>query len=75
MVPCYFEKSIVAILIVLKVGGASVPLEPTHPAVRREKILKQVEARIGLASSLFSNLAHGRYILCLQCAEIDQGAA
>ncbi|CAE7021457.1 Destruxin synthetase [Pyrenophora teres f. teres] len=54
MVPLCFEKSmwtVVAMLAVLKAGGAFVPLDPDHPASRHEEIFKQTGAQIVLTSS------------------------
>lgn len=48
-VPFCFEKSvwaIVAMIAILKAGGAIVPLDPTHPISRRLEICGQVDARI-----------------------------
>nr|ARJ54907.1 nonribosomal peptide synthetase 1 [Curvularia lunata] len=53
MVPLCFEKSmwtVVAMLAVLKAGGAFVPLDPDHPASRHEEIFKQTEAKVVLTS-------------------------
>ncbi|EFQ86310.1 hypothetical protein PTT_18488, partial [Pyrenophora teres f. teres 0-1] len=53
MVPLCFDKSmwaVVAMLAVLKSGGAFVPLEPTHPITRHEEIFKQTKARVVLTS-------------------------
>jgi amino acid adenylation domain-containing protein len=55
-VPLYFEKSmwiIVAILAVLKAGGAFAPLDPKHPRSRYEEILKQTNAKVVLASEKY----------------------
>lgn len=52
-VPICFEKSaccIIAILAVLKAGGAFVSLDPTHPTSRHEEIVKDVNANILLCS-------------------------
>ncbi|XP_014550476.1 hypothetical protein COCVIDRAFT_31812, partial [Bipolaris victoriae FI3] len=54
MVPLCFEKSmwtVVAMLAVLKAGGAFVPLDPDHPASRHEDIFKQIGAKVVLASA------------------------
>ncbi|KAE8146888.1 hypothetical protein BDV25DRAFT_143253 [Aspergillus avenaceus] len=54
MVPLCFEKSrwaIVAILAVLKAGGAFVPLDASQAAARRETILARVGAKVILASA------------------------
>jgi amino acid adenylation domain-containing protein len=59
VVPLCFEKSmwtVVAMLAVLKAGGAFVPLDPEHPASRREEILKQTKAVVVLTSPQFSTL-------------------
>ncbi|KAK8036909.1 non-ribosomal peptide synthetase [Apiospora marii] len=53
MVPVCFEKSlwaIVAMLGVIKAGGAWVPLNPEHPASRLEEIVSSVDARVVLVS-------------------------
>ena len=52
-VPLCFEKSawtIVAMLAVLKAGGAFVPLDPSHPVERRKAIIDDVKARVMLVS-------------------------
>lgn len=52
-VPLCFEKSmwtVVAMLAVLKAGGAFVPLDPAHPSSRLEHIIGQVGATFVLAS-------------------------
>jgi amino acid adenylation domain-containing protein len=54
MVPLCFEKSmwtVVAMLAVLKAGGAFVPLDPDHPRSRHEEILKQTKASLVLTSA------------------------
>nr|XP_036577763.1 NRPS protein [Colletotrichum truncatum]KAF6784822.1 NRPS protein [Colletotrichum truncatum] len=53
LVPICFEKSkwgIVAMLAVLKAGGAFVPIEPSHAAERRENIIAQTGAKVILTS-------------------------
>lgn len=53
-----FEKSkwaIVAILAVLKAGGAFVPMDPNHPPQRQETIISQISPKILLASSSFAS--------------------
>lgn len=53
-----FEKSkwaIVAILAVLKAGGAFVPMDPNHPPQRQEAIIRQTNPKILLASSSFAS--------------------
>lgn len=39
-----------AMLAVLKAGGAFVPLDPTHPAARLQSLVRSVQARIMLCS-------------------------
>ncbi|EMD58241.1 hypothetical protein COCSADRAFT_129976, partial [Bipolaris sorokiniana ND90Pr] len=59
MVPLCFEKSmwtVVAMLAVLKAGGAFVPLDPDHPASRHEDIFKQIGAKVVLTSAQFGML-------------------
>ncbi|CAA9956393.1 EntF Non-ribosomal peptide synthetase module protein [Pyrenophora teres f. maculata] len=58
VVPLCFEKSmwtVVAMLAVLKAGGAFVPLDTDHPATRHEEIFRQTGARIVLASAQYSS--------------------
>ncbi|KAJ4315639.1 hypothetical protein N0V94_005836 [Neodidymelliopsis sp. IMI 364377] len=53
LIPICFEKSkwaTVAMLGVLKAGGAFVPLDPAHPHQRLTEILEQTEARFILGS-------------------------
>ncbi|KAI9731551.1 MAG: NRPS [Cirrosporium novae-zelandiae] len=53
-VPICFEKSgwaVVAMIAIMKSGGAFVPLDPSHPKSRLEFIITQVEANIVLTSS------------------------
>ncbi|KAK1624740.1 putative nonribosomal peptide synthase, partial [Colletotrichum phormii] len=53
VVPFCFEKSlwaIVAIMGIVKSGGAFVPLDPSHPSSRHEAIMRQVGAKIVLTS-------------------------
>ena len=50
-----FEKSawaVVAMLAVMKSGGAFVPLDPSHPMNRRQDIIDQVKAKVLLTSTL-----------------------
>ncbi|KAI2484863.1 EntF Non-ribosomal peptide synthetase module protein [Pyrenophora tritici-repentis] len=57
LVPLCFEKSmwsVVAMLAVLKAGGAFVPLDPDHPASRHEEVFKQTGAQVVLASAQHS---------------------
>lgn len=53
MVPICFEKSmwaVVAMMAILKVGGAFVPLDPDHPESRLETIVNSVQASVIMAS-------------------------
>ncbi|EXM12396.1 hypothetical protein FOTG_19103 [Fusarium oxysporum f. sp. vasinfectum 25433] len=62
IVPLCFEKSIwtvVAMLAVLKAGGAFTSLDPDHPRSRHEEILKQINARVVLTSAQCSALLVG----------------
>ncbi|EKV21467.1 Nonribosomal peptide synthase Pes1 [Penicillium digitatum] len=53
-----FEKSkwnIVAMLGVMKAGGAFVPLDPTHPTSRLQALIQSVQAPVVLCSQHLSN--------------------
>ncbi|KAI9368786.1 hypothetical protein BJX61DRAFT_546202 [Aspergillus egyptiacus] len=53
LVPLCFDKSIwyfVALLAVLKAGGAFVPLDPTHPPARLQSLIRKVNAKLVLCS-------------------------
>ncbi|RDW58724.1 hypothetical protein BP6252_13200 [Coleophoma cylindrospora] len=59
LVPVCFEKSmwaIVAMLSILKAGGACVPLDPAHPPARRQVILDDLKASVVLTSLMHQNL-------------------
>ena len=59
VVPLCFGKSawtIVAMLAVMKAGGAIVFMEPSHPMVRLEGILQQVQSKIVLTSPQYSQM-------------------
>jgi len=59
MVPFCFEKSawtIVAILAILKAGGAFVPLDPAHPVARLQGIVSDLKARVMLCSPQYQRL-------------------
>ncbi|EHA28225.1 hypothetical protein ASPNIDRAFT_212679, partial [Aspergillus niger ATCC 1015] len=59
IVPLCFEKSawyVVALLAVLKAGGAFVPLDPTHPSSRLREIVSQVDAPIILTTAKHHDL-------------------
>lgn len=60
IVPIIFEKSqwaVVAMLAVLKSGGAFVPLDPSQGADRRQYILHHTNSRIALTSSFYSDVS------------------
>ena len=53
MVPICYEKSmwtIVAMLGIMKAGGAFVPLDPSHPTSRRRAIIKDIDAQVMIVS-------------------------
>ncbi|KAL7780525.1 hypothetical protein CFE70_010549, partial [Pyrenophora teres f. teres 0-1] len=57
VVPLCFEKSmwtVVAMLAVLKAGGAFAPLDPDHPVSRHKEILRQTGARMVVVSAQHS---------------------
>ena len=59
-VPLCFEKSawtIVAMLAVMKSGGAFVPLDPAHPITRLQGIVDDVKAKLVLCSSKHADLS------------------
>ena len=62
MVPICFEKSrwaIVAMVAVVKAGGAWVPLNPQHPPARLRMIMEDVSASIILVSSSTGETCQG----------------
>ncbi|KAH6989025.1 hypothetical protein BKA56DRAFT_710304 [Ilyonectria sp. MPI-CAGE-AT-0026] len=53
-VPFVFEKSlfaVVAVLAILKAGGACVPIDPGHPQARQQDIISMCKAKLVLTSS------------------------
>ena len=59
IVPFCFEKSkwvVVAMLAILKSGGAFAPLDPEHPQSRHKEIFKQTEAMVLVTSEKYSTL-------------------
>ncbi|KAL2812692.1 hypothetical protein BJX63DRAFT_432394 [Aspergillus granulosus] len=53
LVPLCFDKSMwyfVAVLAVLKAGGAFVPLDPSHPPARLQSLIRKVNAKLILCS-------------------------
>lgn len=70
MVALCFEKSkwiVVAMLAVLKAGGAFVPIDTSQAAHRRERILAQADATVILTSQQQEATIHrpGRTVLCI----------
>lgn len=58
-IPILFEKSmwtVVAILSILRAGGAFVPLDPTHPRDRLKALIGQVKAELALTSFNYQDL-------------------
>jgi non-ribosomal peptide synthetase component F len=73
LVPLCFEKSawtIVAMLGILKAGGAFVPLDPTAPISRLRDIVGDTEARIMLCSPTYHDLCS---TLVPQAITIERG--
>ncbi|PWY87430.1 nonribosomal peptide synthase [Aspergillus heteromorphus CBS 117.55] len=59
IVPLCFEKTawyVVAMLGVLKAGGAFVPLDPAHPSARLREIIGQVDAPVVLTTARYESL-------------------
>ena len=59
IVPLCFEKTawyVVAMLAVLKAGGAFVPLDPAHPSARLREIVGQVDAPVVLTTAKYHSL-------------------
>ncbi|KAK4139158.1 uncharacterized protein C8A04DRAFT_40942 [Dichotomopilus funicola] len=82
-VPYFLTKSKwtpVALLAIWTAGGAVVPLEPTHPAARRNDILSQLQAPIIVTNTaLHNNLAqsldpHNGPVRQLLCVDGDYDA-
>jgi len=74
IVPLCFEKSmwtVVAMLAVLKAGGAFAPLDPEHPRSRQEDILQQTKARVVLTSAQHSTLYSDRIVVVVSEASIQ----
>lgn len=62
LVPIIFEKSlwaIVAMLGILKAGGAFVPIDPSQGPDRREGLLRQTSAKLVLVSRRHAQLELG----------------
>ena len=64
IVPLCFEKSmwtVVAMLAVLKAGGAFTPLDPEYPASRHVQIIQQTKAKLVLASTQYSDFCQSNH--------------
>ncbi|KAI3399120.1 hypothetical protein diail_7699 [Diaporthe ilicicola] len=79
LVPICFEKSawaIVAMLSVLKAGAAFVPLDPAQPALRRAKILRQLDDRapVAVASIAYAKAIQedGRRVVIVGPSELER---
>ncbi|KAI9848835.1 MAG: NRPS [Sclerophora amabilis] len=62
LVPMCFDKSawtVVAMLAVLKAGGACVALDPMHPQGRREGIINDVRAKVAVVAPQHAGLLEG----------------
>jgi len=63
LVPTLFEKSkwaVLAMLAVLKAGGAFVPLDPGHPVTRLRQLTASTGTRVVLASARHADLLAGQ---------------
>ncbi|CAG9951160.1 unnamed protein product [Clonostachys rosea f. rosea IK726] len=72
MVPFCFEKSpwaIIAMLGIMKAGGAFVPLDPGHPFDRRKSLVQEVNARIVLVSPSTAQACEGIAELVIEISE------
>ena len=69
IVPVCFEKSmwaVIAMLAVLKAGGAFVPLDPLHPIERLTTIIRKTRASLVVTSATHSALFQGgAVIICV----------
>uniref|UniRef100_A0A0B7KPS8 Carrier domain-containing protein n=1 Tax=Bionectria ochroleuca TaxID=29856 RepID=A0A0B7KPS8_BIOOC len=77
MVPLCFEKSrwtIVAMLAVLKAGGAFVPLDPSQAVDRQKAILSQLECFVAVTSPQHSDLLtqHGYTVVTIGSGTIEK---
>ena len=66
IVPVCFEKSmwaVVAMLAILKAGGAFVPLDPLHPVERLTMIIRKTRATLVVTSATHSALFEGGAVM------------
>lgn len=78
LVPLCLEKSgamIIAILGVLKAGGAFVPMEVDHPVERMRYIVREVGANIILCTPNQEDICNklGSRVICVDVAALKQG--
>ena len=62
LVPVCFEKSVwavIAMVAILKAGGAFVPLDPSHPIERLAAIIQKTKASVIITSATHSGLFEG----------------
>nr|POF13536.1 nonribosomal peptide synthetase 1 [Quercus suber] len=76
-VPVCFEKSIwtiVAMLGIMKAGGAFVPLDPSHATSRRQELVKEVDAHVMLVSTSMAASCQGmvEHTIELSSTLVDQ---
>ncbi|QGA19993.1 hypothetical protein EYB26_007693 [Talaromyces marneffei] len=72
-----FDKSkwnVVAMLAILKAGGAFVPLDPSHPIARIESLVKEVEANIIICSTGYSSrlVSAAEHVLCIDAEHMER---
>lgn len=80
MIPMIFEKScwtVIAILAILKAGGAFVPLDPSQAPDRAQGLLSQLSARVLLASGRYAAAfaGPGRTVVAVGPATFQDGGA
>lgn len=78
IVPLCFEKSqwaVVAMLGVWKVGAAYVCLDPSHPEVRRQSILRAVDASVVMSSMAHAGMFTGSHlrVMIIRAHDVDGG--
>lgn len=62
LVPVCFKKSmyaVIAMVAILRAGGAFVPLDPSHPQDRLKAIIEKANAKVVVASPETAHLFHG----------------
>ena len=69
LAPVCFRKSryaVIAMLAILRAGGAFVPLDPSHPRDRLKAIIEKAKARIIIASPETAHLFQGTVAIVIQ---------